>query len=103
MEAIRAEALLKQLEQLVSQQVYIHLEVNPGAYWRNGRARLTAVHVKGSGPYRIFLEMSDDSGLIQVDSLTHMQLGDGLVIATGYDDHQRIARTVEISTSPFSM
>lgn len=82
-------------------RVYIHLEVNPGAYWRNGGGRLEAAHVRGDGPYRLFLRI--EGGLIQIDTLTHMAVSDGMVICTGYDDVQRLARTVEVGVEPFAL
>jgi hypothetical protein len=103
MTPLDARRVHRQLEQWVGQDVYVHLEVNPGAYWRNGRALLTRVHLKGSGPYRLFLELDAASGLIQVDDLTHMVLSDSLVICTGFDDQQRVARSIEVSCRPFTM
>ena len=82
-------------------RVYIHLEVNPGAYWRNGGGRLDAAHVRGDGPYRLFLRI--DGGLLQIDALTHMAVADGMVVCTGYDDLQRLARTVEVGLEPFAL
>ncbi len=82
-------------------RVYIHLEVNPGAYWRNGSGRLDAAHVRGDGPYRLFLRV--DGGLLQIDALTHMAVAEGMVVCTGYDDLQRLARTVEVGLEPFAL
>jgi len=94
---------LLQLEQFEGQVLYIHLEVNRGAYHRNARVMLQAAHVRGDGPYRLFLNLDDGLGLIHVDDLTHMQLTNEMVICTGYDSSDRIARTIEISVVPFSM
>jgi Protein of unknown function (DUF1806) len=91
------------LSRWLGQNVYVHLEVNPGAYWRNGYAELTGVHVKGDGPYRLFLEFSQSTGLIQVDDLTHMSITETQVICSGYDEQHRLARSVEVSCLPFSM
>ena len=102
MEPLHPERLRAHLEQLVGNTVYIHLEVNPGAYWRNGQAILHAAHVRGEHDYRVFLELDAGLGLIQVDQLTHMQLAEDQVICTGYDEHERLARTVEISRKPFA-
>lgn len=82
-------------------RVYIHLEVNPGAYWRNGEGRLEHAYVRGDGPYRLFLAI--DGGLIQIDALTHMSVERELVVCTGYDDAHRLARTVEISLQRFAL
>lgn len=103
MRPLDAGQVQRQLEQWIGQDVFVHLEVNPGAYWRNGRASLTRVHVKGSGPYRLFLELDGASGLIQVDELTHMEVTDAIVICTGYDQEQRIARCIEVSRQLFAM
>ena len=96
-----ARTVADALGALQGRRVYIHLEVNPGAYWRNGGGRLEAAHVRGDGPYRLFLRVDD--GLIQIDALTHMALSDGIVICTGYDDVQRLARTVQVSLEPFAL
>ncbi|MCI0183912.1 MAG: DUF1806 family protein [Acidibacillus sp.] len=85
------------------QLVYVHLEVNPGAYWRNGKAVLDAAFVRGSGTFRVFLQLDGEQGLIQVDQLTHMQLTDDQVICIGYDQQSRLSRTLEVSLTPFKM
>lgn len=100
---IDAKRLAESLQEWRGQRVFIHLEVNPGAYWRGGGAVLDAAHVRGNGPYRVFLELDGRTGLIQMDELTHMDVSDGLVIATAYDEHERIARTIEISRAPFPL
>lgn len=100
MQPMRCEEVVQKLSQWLGQQIFVHLEVNRGAYWRNGRALLKAVHVRGDGPFRLFLEL-DDAGLIQADDLTHMEIVEKLVICTAYDEHHRLARTVEVSTEPF--
>lgn len=102
MEPVKPERVLKQLESWQGQTVYVHLEVNPGAYWRNGEATLKRAHVKGSGHVRVYLEFEGDS-LIHIDDLTHMELTSDMVICTGYDSNDRIARTVEVSVRPFKM
>lgn len=95
--------VLSALQKWIGQAVFVHLEVNPGAYWRNGSAVLEAIHVKGDGPFRIFLEFDGKQGLIQVDDLTHMLVSPDAVICTGYDSQDRLARTVEVSPRPFDM
>ena len=100
MEPIEAQKVGKQLESWLNSEVFVHLEVNPGAYWRSGKGKLKRVHVKGDGPFRVFLEF-EDAGLIHVDDLTHMQVDGDMVICTGYDHHDRIARTLEVSTRAF--
>lgn len=100
--AMKPEVVERQLQAFVGQTIFVHLEVNPGAYWRNGSGQLRAVHVNGDGSYRVFLEL-DTAGLIHVDDLTHMQVDAEMVICTGYDSHDRIARTVEVRTQPFPM
>lgn len=101
MAPLDARVVANALDAWRGRRVYIHLEVNPGAYWRNGGGRLEAAYVRGDGPHRIFLRI--DGGLIQVDGLTHMALADGLVICTGYDDVERLARTVEVGLEPFAL
>jgi len=99
---IEPHMLHRQLAQWIGEAVYVHLEVNPGAYWRNGQANLQRVHVKGDGPYRVFLELAGQ-GLIHIDEVTHMTVADDLVTCTGYDDSNRLARTLEVSRKPFSL
>lgn len=108
MKEIEAERVVSHATRFHGKPVFLHLEVNPGAYLRNGTSVLTAFHLKGEGPYRVFLELESagpsehpHKGLIQVNDITHMHLEDGLLILTGYDDKDRIAQTIEISLSPF--
>ena len=101
MQPFQPDEVSKQLTQWLHRQIYIHLEVNPGAYWRNGTGVLHAVYVKGEGPWRIFLQLDDAAGLIQIDDLTHMSLQAHVVVCIGFDDRQRLARTIEISRTPF--
>jgi Protein of unknown function (DUF1806) len=103
MEPILASLLQKKLQQWLGKVVYIHFEVNPGGYFRNGKATLYAAHVKGNDPFRVFLELDQQQAIIQVDDLTHMHIEDEMVIVTGYDSHDRLARTLEICTQPFRM
>jgi len=98
MELLNANRVLAILSDWVGQPVWLHVEVNPGAYWRGAAGTLAAVHVKGDGPFRLYVEVSD--GLIQVDELTHMDLTEGLVVVIGFGDSDRLARTLEISKQP---
>ncbi len=98
---LNAKVVSDALEGWRGNRVYIHLEVNPGAYWRNGGGRLEGAFVRGDGPYRLFLRV--DGGLIQVDALTHMSLDRRIVVCTGFDDAQRLARTVEVSLDPLAV
>ncbi|MCL6445372.1 MAG: YojF family protein [Alicyclobacillus sp.] len=103
MEPMVPRQVVDRLNAWLGRTVFIHLEVNPGAYWRNGSAQLRAAHVKGDGPYRVFLELENAHGLIQVDGLTHMALERDLVVCIGLDEHQRLARTIEIGLQEFSL
>jgi hypothetical protein len=108
MEPIQPDAVLRHANLLLERDVYLHFEVNPGGYWRNGKSVLKAIHVKGEGPYRAFLRLMSEisggePGLIQVNDVTHMELGDEYLILTGYDDKGRIAQTIEVSLSPFAV
>ena len=38
-----------------------------------------------------------------MDDVTHMRIADDLVICTGYDDLERLARTLEVGRKPFAM
>jgi hypothetical protein len=103
MKPISSDLLVSTLQQWVGEIIYIHIEINPGGYFRNGKATLERVHVKGNNSYRIYLELERQEAIIHVDDLTHMSLEEDLVIVTGYDDHQRLARTLEISLKPFEL
>jgi len=103
MEPISHEQLHGALYEWLGLKVYIHFEINPGGYFRNGKALLSNVHIRGEGPYRVFLEFEEDRGIIQLDNLTHMSINEDFVIITGYDDFKRLARTVEISLTPFQV
>lgn len=103
MEPMNPKTAMKKASALVGKEVYIHFEINPNGYWRNGKATLKEVHIKGDGPYRVFLVLDDGLGLIQLNGLTHMESWNDAVIFTGYDDQDRIEQTIEISTTPFSM
>lgn len=104
MERLQAQELQRRLNAWSGRTVYVHLEVNPGAYWRNGAATLTRAHVMGIGPsYRVYLEFADGDSLIHTDDVTHMELTDDLLIAIGFDEHERLARTLEVSLRPLPM
>ena len=103
MEPIDGKRVEMRLREWEGRDLYVHLEVNPGAYWRNGRARLLRGHARGGGPVRVFLELDGGAGLIHADDLTHMELSPDLLICTGYDEHGRLARTLEVGTAPFPM
>ncbi|WP_088105999.1 DUF1806 family protein [Halalkalibacter urbisdiaboli] len=101
MEEISRDLLLKKLQHWIGTNIYVHIEVNPGGYFRNGKASLHQVHVKGEQSIRVFLELDEQASIIHVDHLTHMRLADDLVIVTAYDEHGRLARTLEVSSRPF--
>jgi hypothetical protein len=103
MEQIVSNLLYQNLQKWKGQQVYIHLEVNPGGYFRNGNALLYDAHVKGEGSYRVYLELDEKQSIIHVDHLTHMKITERQIILMGYDEHHRLARTLEVSSKPFSM
>jgi hypothetical protein len=103
MERIVPDLLLKSLKKLIGQKVYIHFEVNPGGYFRNGNATLYDAHVKGEGNFRVYLELEKKESIIHVDQLTHMSITKEQIILMGYDEYDRLARTLEISNKPFSM
>lgn len=103
MDAFAVSVVEGRLREWTDRTVFIHLEVNPGAYWRNGKAVLKEGYVRGAGPYRVFLKLDGGTSLIQVDDLTHMEISGDTLILIGFDEQQRLARTVEVSLRPFSM
>jgi hypothetical protein len=98
---INSQSLLDKLQQWLGINIYLHIEINPGGYYRNGKATLSNVHVKGDRSFRVFLEMDQQQSIIQVDDLTHMSISEELVVISGYDHVDRLARTLEISSNPF--
>lgn len=102
MERIDEKRVQAAIQPLVGGTVYIHFEVNPSGYWRNGSATLDAFHLKGDGPYRVFLAMNDGAGLIQLNALTHMTVEDNTLILAGYDDKDRISELIEVRATPFA-
>src|SRR4051794_14275277 len=103
METIVSDLLLKYLKKWTGKRVYIHFEVNPGGYFRNGNALLSDAHVKGEINYRVYLELEENQSIIHVDNLTHMTISEQQIILIGYDEYHRLARTLEISSEPFVM
>ena len=100
---IISQSLLDKLKQWIGTNIYIHFEINPGGYYRNGKAILTDVHVKGDHSFRVFLELDQQQSIIQMDDVTHMLISDELVVISGYDHVDRLARTIEVSSQPFSL
>lgn len=103
MELLQKEVVLEALQQFIGKHAYMHVEVNPGAYLRNSKVQISSVYVLGDNPYRIFLQFDGGQALLQMDNVTHMLVTQDIVIATGYDEYGRLARTIEISLTPFDV
>ncbi|WP_067718909.1 DUF1806 family protein [Ferroacidibacillus organovorans] len=91
------------LDPMCGTPVFLHMEVNPGAYIRNAMVTLERYHVRGQGVYRIYLQFADQQGILHMDDVTEARVEDGRVLFVGYDEMERIARTLVISSQPLSM
>ncbi len=103
MELMQKEVVLEALQQFIGKSAYLHMEVNPGAYLRNSKVRISDVHVLGDNPFRIYLQLDDGQALLQMDNVTHMLITQEMVITTGYDEYGRLARTIEVAMTPFDV
>ncbi|MFD1673358.1 DUF1806 family protein [Alicyclobacillus fodiniaquatilis] len=95
-----AEAWLKRHQGLT---LYVHLEVNPQGYIRNAKVAFRAGHIKGAGPYRVYLTWDDPEGMVQLNEITDFYEENACLICTAYDTQSRIAQSVVLSPVPLSM
>lgn len=91
------------LDPMCGNLVFLHMEVNPGAYIRNAAVKLERYHVRGDGVYRVYLEFADRQGILHMDDVTEARVEEGRVLFVGYDERERLARTLVISLQPLSM
>lgn len=102
------------LDQLVNQDLYLHLETTNGAYAahrgensmavcayiRNGKITFHQGKITGVGPYRVGLKMGD--GWVYAEGLTDFELDpEGRLLLAGNDSEGRLAVALELSPHPF--
>lgn len=108
------QAVQKELERFVNQDVYIHLETtngayashhdetffSSGAYIRNALVRYERGKITGKGPYRVGLKMP--IGWIYAEGITHFEVDDKeRLLLAGHDYQGKLAVCLEISRTPF--
>lgn len=115
---IDAEAVQAAFQQFVNQDVYLHLETTNGAYAainpeqtsqhamavcayvRNASVRFDRAVLKGTGPYRAGLQMTN--GWIYAEGLTDWELtAEGRLLLAGHDGEGRLAVALQLSHTPF--
>ena len=110
MESVTLQAVQKELERFVNQDVYIHLETtngayashhdetffSSGAYIRNALVRYERGKITGPGPYRVGLKMQ--IGWIYAEGITHFEVDDkDRLLLAGHDYQGKLASAFEIS------
>jgi len=114
-ESITIDAVQPQLDALVDQDVYVHLETSTGSYaaledptrittcafLRNGRLRFSDGQIRGEGPsYRVGLRL--DRGWLYAEGLTDWEVTEsGALLMGGYDSEGRQNIGLELSRTPF--
>lgn len=114
MEPVNVDTVQKELDKLVNQDVYIHLETtngayashfdekffSSGAYIRNALVQYERGKITGSGPFRVGLKMP--IGWIYAEGITHFELDSmGRLLLAGHDFDGKLAVALEISRTPF--
>lgn len=101
MQHIQMEELKLHLRSYEGKQVYVHVEVTPGAFVRNVKVHIAQTYANGNGPYRVALRLEDD-GWIRVEGLTHLTIdAEGRLIVAGHDEKGRLTAALELSIEPF--
>ncbi|WAH35864.1 DUF1806 family protein [Alicyclobacillus dauci] len=91
------------LQTRIGRTVYLHMESNPEGYIRNIPVHLRAVHIRGEGPYRVYVEWDNPQGILQVNDITDVYEDEAVLVFTAYDTQTRISHNLEISVQPLSM
>ncbi|MNI47708.1 hypothetical protein D3C73_1022400 [compost metagenome] len=102
MQPIHLEQLRPVLQSFEGKEVYVHTEVNPGAFLRNIRVEVERAYISGEGTYRLALRLRGN-GWIRTEQITHFNIdAGGRVFAAGYDEHYRITTLLQIGLLPFN-
>lgn len=116
MKPIIVDEVQPELERFVDESVYLHLETTNGAYAaenrdgtkgmavcayvRNATVRFERASIKGSGPFRVGLQM--EHGWIYAEGLTDWEVDEkGRLLLAGHDQDGRLAVALELSFTPF--
>jgi hypothetical protein len=108
------EIVQKELDRLIDQDLYLHLEttngayashkndafLNAGAYIRNGLIRFNRAKLAGDGPFRIGLKL--DLGWIYGEGLTHFEVTESRqLLMAGYNHEGKLSIALQLSHTPF--
>ena len=114
MQSIEPQVIQQRIEELVNEELYIHLEMTTGAYashWDASKhpaanfitnAKIQFIHgnISGSGPYRVGLKM--DHGWVYAEGLTHYEESDqDRLILAGHDAQGKLVVALQLSRTPF--
>lgn len=103
MRVLGVEEAVTWLNNYQNRDVYLHMEVNPHGYLRNAKVRLQSSHIHGDDDYRVYLTLSEPTGLVQLNGVTEICEDKGVLIFTAYDTQDRILETLIVSPSPLDM
>ncbi|ETT63773.1 YojF family protein [Paenibacillus sp. FSL R7-277] len=114
MQLIQPQAIQNRIDDFVSEDLYIHLELTNGAYAShfdssrapgsvfisNAEIRYTNGSISGTGPYRVGLKT--EKGWIYAEGLTHVDEQDNeRLILAGHDSMGKLIVALQLSRSPF--
>lgn len=114
MEAIDTNNVQTQLDKMLNHDLYLHLETTNGAYAshrnegflsaganiRNGKVKYSNGQIKGTGPFRVGLQI--ELGWIYAEGLTHWELNEkGQLLLAGHDADGKLAVSLQLSKEPF--
>jgi hypothetical protein len=113
MKLIDKEIVQKKIDELVDEDVYLHLEMTLGAYTaqqdssvhpysnfvKNIRIKYSHGKITDESPYRVGLKLED--GWIYTEGLTHYDENDKRIILSGNDKDGRLVVALQISKEKF--
>jgi hypothetical protein len=113
MKLIDKEIVQKKIDELVDEDVYLHLEMTLGAYTahqdssvhpssnfvKNIRINYSHGKITDESPYRVGLKLED--GWIYTEGLTHYDENDKRIILSGNDKDGRLVVALQISKEKF--
>lgn len=114
MQLIEPAVILRRIEELINQDLYIHLEMTTGAYAAhfdstkhpaatfitNTKICYSHGSISGNGPYRVGLKMA--YGWIYSEGLTHYDESETeRLILAGHDSQGKLVIALQLSKEPF--
>ena len=114
MNAIDVREVQAELDRRSGRDVYLHLETTTGSYTalgpekrppviafaRNVQVNYQRGSVRGGGPYRVGLKLTD--GWVYADGLTHMTISErGELLLAGLDPNGHLTIALQLSDTPF--